>query len=257
MTGYKKIAIIADIHGNSWALENVLEDIQKRDISEILNLGDIFYGPLNPAKTYELVSKTKMTSISGNVDRYMMEVTLDKALTPTIPLSNPTMRFVIQSFDNESLQWLNKLPKTMIVNDNIFLCHGNLITDDSPLVEMITANAVLIKSDNELTEETNKVSQPVILCAHTHIGRFTNLSNGKKIINPGSVGFPAYTHDSPFQHKMESFSPHAKYCIIEMDGNCLVSVEHISLKYDWNSAINTAKENSRPDWAVWLTTGRA
>jgi len=127
MTGYKKIAIIADIHGNSWALEAVLEDLQKRNITEIVNLGDIFYGPLNPAKAYELVSKIKMTSISGNVDRYMLEVTLNKTLTPTIPLSNPTMSFVIQSFDNESLHWISRLPKTTIVDNSIFLCQQILI----------------------------------------------------------------------------------------------------------------------------------
>jgi len=256
MTGHKKMAIIADVHGNSWALEAVLEDIQKRNIVDILNLGDIFYGPLNPAKTYELISKTKMTSISGNVDRYMMEVTLDKIQKPTIPLSNPTMSFVIQSFDDEGLRWIRKLPKTLTIDDSFFLCHGNLIADDFPLIEKITPNAVLLKTDDELTKETRKVNQPIILCGHTHTPRFVNLSNGKKIINPGSVGFPAYTHDFPYEHKMESCSPHAKYCVIETD-NDLLSVQQISLKYDWDSAINQAKKNDRADWAEWLKSGKA
>ena len=255
--GQKKIAIISDIHGNSWALEAVLEDIQKRNIVEILNLGDIFYGPLNPAKTYELISKTKMTSISGNADRYMLEVTLDKIPNPTIPLSNPTMNFVIQSFDDEGLRWIKNLPKTLIVDDTFFLCHGNLITDDSPLVEKITPNSVLLKDDDELTKETSEVNQPIILCGHTHIPRFTNLANGRKIINPGSVGFSAYTHDEPFEHKMESNSPHAKYCIVEIDDDDLISVEQISLKYDWDSAINQALKNDRPDWANWIKFGKA
>ena len=39
-------AIISDIHGNLPALEAVLEDIEQKDITEIVCLGDVVgYGP--------------------------------------------------------------------------------------------------------------------------------------------------------------------------------------------------------------------
>ncbi len=34
------IAILSDIHGNRWALEAILEDLGKRNIKRIINLGD-------------------------------------------------------------------------------------------------------------------------------------------------------------------------------------------------------------------------
>jgi predicted phosphodiesterase len=41
------LAVIADIHGNRWALEAVLQDIDRRGIQQIVNLGDHLTGPLN------------------------------------------------------------------------------------------------------------------------------------------------------------------------------------------------------------------
>ncbi|MER1974122.1 MAG: metallophosphoesterase family protein, partial [Psychrobacter alimentarius] len=42
------IAAISDIHSNVFALEAVLADIQHRNVDQIVNLGDILYGPIAP-----------------------------------------------------------------------------------------------------------------------------------------------------------------------------------------------------------------
>jgi predicted phosphodiesterase len=39
---------IADIHGNMPALEEVLADIERRDVDRTINLGDCVSGPLWP-----------------------------------------------------------------------------------------------------------------------------------------------------------------------------------------------------------------
>lgn len=254
---YKKIAVLADIHGNSFALKSILEDIDKRNIKDIINLGDNFYGPLNPHETFDLLSKYSMQHVSGNMERYMMEVTIDNVTNPTIPLLSPTMKYVIDSFDQKELQWIHNLPKNLQIENLIFACHGNILTDDLPLVEDITEEGVVLKSDETLTSALKNISQPIILCAHTHIGRLTYLNNSKIIINPGSVGLPAYTDDLPFPHKMESHSPFAKYCILEIQGEELISYQNINIKYDWNAASKLAAKNKRPDWEYWLKFGKA
>ena len=48
----RTLAFISDIHGNAFALEAVLAEIARREIPEIINLGDSFFGPLDPAGTY-------------------------------------------------------------------------------------------------------------------------------------------------------------------------------------------------------------
>ncbi|MEL7151833.1 MAG: metallophosphoesterase family protein, partial [Pseudomonadota bacterium] len=41
-----RLAAISDIHGNSDALRAVLDDIKRRGVDQIVNLGDCFSGPL-------------------------------------------------------------------------------------------------------------------------------------------------------------------------------------------------------------------
>ena len=68
-----KIAAISDIHGNSWALRAVLDDIKQKGITEIFDLGDSLYGPLDPKGTYHLLTDRKIESICGNQDREIFE----------------------------------------------------------------------------------------------------------------------------------------------------------------------------------------
>ena len=44
-----RIAAIADVHGNSAALEAVLRDVDRVGADAIVNLGDHFSGPLDAA----------------------------------------------------------------------------------------------------------------------------------------------------------------------------------------------------------------
>ncbi|MDA8015811.1 MAG: metallophosphatase family protein [Thermoanaerobaculia bacterium] len=43
-----RIGLLADVHGNRWALDAVLEDAAGRSIDRWVNAGDCFYGPLDP-----------------------------------------------------------------------------------------------------------------------------------------------------------------------------------------------------------------
>ena len=65
------LAVIADIHGNRWALEAVLQDIDRRGIQQIVNLGDHLTGPLDPAGTADLLIEHGMLSVCGNDDRML------------------------------------------------------------------------------------------------------------------------------------------------------------------------------------------
>jgi diadenosine tetraphosphatase ApaH/serine/threonine PP2A family protein phosphatase len=64
-------AIISDIHSNFEALQAVLEDIGKHQVSEIYCLGDVVgYGP-NPRECVDLIMKCKMVLL-GNHDQGAM-----------------------------------------------------------------------------------------------------------------------------------------------------------------------------------------
>jgi hypothetical protein len=81
------------------------------------------------------------------------------------------------------------------------------------------------------------------------------LDDGRMIINPGSVGLPAYAGDRPNAHLVESGSPHARYAVLSNEGDGWV-VELVSVNYDWEQAARDAEANGRFNWSRALRTGR-
>lgn len=240
------LAIIADIHGNRWALEAVLQDIDRRGISQIINLGDHLTGPLDPAGTADLLIERSMLNICGNDDRVLF--------APTEELS-ASQRYTRDQLTEGHIYWLRTLPETTVVADELFVCHGDLF--DSPyLLEQVEASGVFLRSTRAIEASVADIAQPVILSGHSHVPRTVSLPNGKLIANPGSVGLPAYTMEMPVPYAMESGSPHARYAILSRSFYGW-QVEHIQVPYDWEYAARVARGNQRPDWAEWLTTGRA
>lgn len=246
----EKIAIISDIHGNSFALQAVLEDLEKQRVNAVLNLGDSLYGPINPGETFKLIADNDFVSISGNQDRFILE---NKGKRDE---SNPTLIFVMNALSNEVFDWLETLEPSE-TRRNICMCHGNLQEDDVPLTEKFTDGRVVQKSVEELDREIRNTKQDIILCGHTHVPKILELSaSGKFIVNPGSVGLPAYDDELPFYHKMESGSPFAKYAVIEFEGNRLLSIDQRHVRYEYERAAEQAEKNGRPDWAYWIRNGK-
>lgn len=244
----KTYAILSDIHGNSLALAAVLKDIKARKVDLIINLGDHVFGPLEPEKTAEMVLAEEIICISGNKDRDILEnleqITADE-----------TLEQVKKNLSKRSIDWLKALPSTQIIDDLIFACHGTPESDNQYLLEEVTEHGVFVFKDEELEAKTAEIKQQIILCGHSHVNRMIWLSNGKLILNPGSVGLPAYLGNAQFRFAMDSMTPHAKYAIIYADKNS-INIEQISCTYEWNTASETARKNGREDWAQGLLYGR-
>ena len=64
-----RFAAIADVHGNRPALEAVLADIAMLGLDEVVNLGDHVSGPLEAARTADLLMARGFPSIRGDQDR--------------------------------------------------------------------------------------------------------------------------------------------------------------------------------------------
>lgn len=242
----KKIAVISDIHGNSIALCDVLMDIHRRDIDTIINLGDSLYGPLDPKGTFELLESNKVLSISGNQDRIILE-----NLNKTSDLI--TLEFVKSLLNGEIAEWLRQLPFDRTIGDSIYCCHASPQSDSEYLLEKPEDGFVAVKDFAEIEKMLIDISQKIVLCGHSHISGMFETDN-KLVVNPGSVGLPAYDDDFPIYHKMQNFNPRANYAVIKVLGDS-VSVERISIEYDSERSARLAETNNRDDWARWIRTG--
>lgn len=242
-----KVAIISDIHGNDLALEAVLADIDALGITDIVNLGDHVSGPLNAARTADILMARNIPAIAGNHDRYLL--TIDPA---GMGLSDRAAHGELQP---RHLDWLTTLPATLVYRDALFLCHGTPASDETYWLEALTADGVVhLAARSAIEAFATGIEQPVILCGHTHIPRAIRLADGRLVVNPGSVGCPGYDDDRPVAHKVEVGSPDARYAVVENAGNDW-SVTFRTIPYDHKAMSMLAAERNRLQWAEALATG--
>jgi predicted phosphodiesterase len=245
-----KLAVLSDIHANIWALDAVLEDIQARGITTLVNLGDTLYGPLAPGETYERLRELEIVSVSGNQDRLIVDT-----LTAEMA-AHPTLAFVREALPTAALTWLRRMPAQTVLNEEVFLCHGVPGSDRIYLLEDVAAGTPQLRAPSAIANLLEGIDLPVILCGHSHMAHFIQLPDGRLVVNPGSIGLPAYADERPAPHRMENCAPHARYAVIEKTVSGW-NVDLVSLAYPFQAAVAAARHQGREDWARALSTGRA
>ena len=112
----------------------------------------------------------------------------------------------------------------------------------------------LLKSIEAIEALAEGIDLPLILCGHSHIPRAVRLSDGRLIVNPGSVGCPAYDDELPYYHKVEAGHPLASYAILEKTAAGW-TWQFRTVAYDQMAMSALAAERGRADWAGALATG--
>ncbi len=245
---FKRFAVIADIHGNSDALAAVLADIDALRIETIINLGDHLSGPLAARETADMLMAREMIAIRGNHDRWLVEKPVGEM--------GPSDLVAFGQLEEHHLAWLRDLPATQTLADGrIFICHGTPMSDTTYWLETVTAAGdVILRGRDEIESEAENIAASLILCGHTHMPRVVRLSDGRQIINPGSVGCPGYDDDQPVPHIVETGTPNASYAIIE-DSALGWQITFRSIPYDTTRMFALAEQAGRAEWARGIRSG--
>ncbi len=241
-----KTAILSDLHGNMPAIEKVLADLKTRQIERVFCLGDLVSGPLWPRETIELLMQQDWTFVRGNHDRRLVERAPEKL--------GDSDAFAYKHFDKNHLDWLATLPATLEIENTFLLCHGSPTRDTTYLLETIENGRVRLSTPEEIKPKLNGTHMPILLCGHSHTPHMVMLDNGLTIINPGSVGVPAYEDASGDYLVVENGSPHARYAVIEKTPEGW-KTEIVLIPYDHELAARQAHKNKRPDYEIGLRTG--
>ena len=243
----QKIALLSDIHGNLPALQQVVADLLRRGVERVFNLGDHASGPLWPKETIQFLMAQDWVHILGNHDRQL--VSQDPGQ------HGPSDRYAFQHLNETELSWLRCLPASLVVDQQLLLFHGAPSSDATYLLETIEHGRLRLAAQAEIEDRLGGTRLPSLLCGHTHTPRIVELADHTLIVNPGSVGLPAY-YDDDFSkpHVVETGSPHARYAILEKI-ELSWRVEMVALEYDHHQAADQARKNGRPDWEIGLRTG--
>lgn len=233
-----KIAVISDVHGNRLALEAALDDIAGQAVDSTINLGDNLSGPIEPSATCDILMDADFRSVAGNHDVALIAKSPDAM--------GRVDRFAVGQLGPAHIDWLRRLPGTLAIERDVFLCHGTPTSNTKPwLDDWFTGRTTTVPDESYVTAEADGLDYQVLVCGHTHQPRSVRLRDGRLVVNPGSVGL-----------QLLHGSPDARYAILERrNGNWTTALR--TVPYDHAAAARQAVGNGFPAWAEALSTGWA
>ena len=149
----RRVAVIADVHGNLPALEAVLADVAHAAVEVVVVAGDVAPGPEADAALARLRAlEGDVRFVRGNGDR---EARLD-------------------GFEDVVTLAVEGLGRVLV-------CHGTPRSDEE-IVTSLTPEPVM-------AEVLAGVAADVVVCGHTHV-QYDRTVAGVRVVNAGSVGMP-------------------------------------------------------------------
>lgn len=238
-----RIAFISDIHGNFTALEAVLDDIKKKNIDQIICLGDtVSLGP-QPREVLEALHEIKSINIKGNHDGAILEpekaafYEITEHLIPDLywgreRLTNADYDFIKSFKDMHELIFPNEI--------KLLAFHG------SPLS---TTHLIQATTDSDLLDTYFEgQNAKVLIGGHSHI-QMQRRYGDRLILNSGSVGNAFVFAFSP--GKPPSLLPWAEYAILEQSGNTF-DVDLRRVYFDIPKLVKIVEASDLPGKAWWL-----
>ena len=180
-----RLAIISDIHANLEALTTTLELIDKRNVDQVVCLGDIVGYGADPSECLRLVQERCQTIIIGNHDVAAVDLHKAEDFNVSARLAAQWTNGVLSV---EEKNYLNQLPYTAEA-ENLLFVHGSPFEPEEFHYILSTRDAL---------DAMEFFAQKFCFIGHSHVpGIFTKSGRaasvnpeGRYLINVGSVGQP-------------------------------------------------------------------
>ena len=217
------IAVISDIHGNLWALEAVLADLDRRSIEQVVVGGDLALGGPRPAECVELIRRRGYPVIRGNTDEWVTrrpQAVTDGITWCAAHLAEDDRRFLA----GLPFLWRQEGPKgDLVVVHATPWSIGDVVRADAParVVERVFAEA--------------KAS--AVVFGHIHTPFVQSAPDGL-LVNSGSVGLP---FDGNW---------HASFALLDgREEGWSATVRRIP--YDRDAALAASRASDNPEAGRW------
>ncbi|WP_020596452.1 metallophosphoesterase family protein [Spirosoma panaciterrae] len=214
-----QIAIISDIHANLPALQEVIKDIEARQIEQIYCLGDLVDFAPWPNEVIQFFRNTRIPCLLGNHDE---RIAFDQAIYPLAHHDAAETRNRIQAITYskrtitvENKRWLSQLPYQLELIlqvegriHRLLLVHASPNRNDEYIYESHPEADLLSRLAGRKVD--------VLLMGHTHVSYIKKSS--MLLINCGSVG------------RSKEADRKASYCLLTLTG-AAISAEIIKVSY--------------------------
>jgi predicted phosphodiesterase len=178
------IAVLADIHGNAYALEAVLREATTAGATRLAVLGDLVGYYYQPERVLDLLAAWPATIVRGNHEDLLQAWLLADAASKVELRSQFGSGFAMcESMPRDSLRWLQQLPHPLLLpidGQRAILSHGH----PGAIERYVYPDRV----QTELAAEDVEGAD-IVWLAHTHYPMDAQRL-GVRVCNPGSVGQP-------------------------------------------------------------------
>jgi putative phosphoesterase len=202
-----RVGFISDIHGNRFALEPVLADLERQNVDRIVCLGDVCFGP-QAHECLGIVRDLDCPVIMGNWDAW--------STNGFPPADDPlgVMLYEIGAFWAEALTPQDReFITTFVPTLDIEAGDGNLIHCFHGSPKSFSDWIFATTPDAELEPLFADTSANILVGGHTHL-QLVRRFGRQMIVNPGSVGQPF----AQWWPKTIKVAPWAEYGVVDTSG---------------------------------------
>ena len=239
-----KIAVLSDIHGNTTALEAVLEDAQTAGVDEYWLLGDILMpgtGRKNILQTLETLPIT--LRVLGN-----WEESLLRACHRQLDESRPSHRYllrqcqyIMEEISSQEIEALQDYPlRVQRQFGDLKLGISHHLPDKNWGRELIH-----LGKQEDFDRLVTNSDCDIAIYGHIHQQFLRYGSGGQLILNPGSIGQPFFLSASLREDLR------AQYMILDFDNKGLKDVDFRRVDYDVESELQLARDLKLPYYEVY------
>ena len=177
-----RLAILADIHGNNHALDEVIKELHRENISNLLLLGDYVGYYYHPEMVLQKLFQYEIRAIFGNHERLLFDYENDPIkYSFVLKKYGSGHQAAAKNLSGDQKKWLRDLPETLEIEIDglkILLCHGAPWSND---------HYVYANSDESILSKFDRYRFDFIFLGHSHYS-YCIKRNNCCIVNPGSVG---------------------------------------------------------------------
>jgi predicted phosphodiesterase len=176
------VALVSDIHGNDAALAQVVAELERLGVAEVVCLGDVAQGGDAPAGVLDRLAGLGWPVILGNADAFLLEVPVDSPEELT-EAQLERREWSLGQLEPSHLEQIRSfLPSLDVELDGgltLRAFHGSPHSyDDVVLPET---------PDGQVEHLLGGSGVDVLAGGHTHL-QWTRYVDGALYVNPGSVG---------------------------------------------------------------------
>ena len=239
-----KIALLSDIHGNTTALEAVLEDAKRAGVEEYWLLGDVLMPGTGRRHLLNLLEELPITvKILGNWEDSLWRA-MKGMLDPSRASHRYLMRhcqYILEEIRPEEIEAMQSLPMQVhreVSGLKVGITHH--LPDKNWGRELIH-----IGDQKDFDRLVTNPPCDLAVYGHIHQQFFRYGSGGELILNPGSIGQPFF-----LQANLRK-DLRAMYAILEFDESGLKDVDFRRVSYDIEKELQIAKDLKLPYFQVY------